>query len=478
MTREPGIQTRRLGMALLALMVALVPLLPVLQTTWWFGNPHDVYRQYQLWLLLVAGLGVLFTARGGNLALPVPRRALWLLPGLAVWLLVSALLAELPRWALLEWAHLWLLGGLALAVARLRDTLGMAFDRWALRTVLAGVGLYAGLTLLFYLASLSQPDLPFDEMNLLRAFANPRFFGHFQTLVFPFLVLALVQAPKRPARLLLGTLLVWWWLLEFVAGTRGTVLGVGGALVLLALLPGSIGRPWLRLQVLAALTGWLAYLALFRWLPTWLGMLRDVDLLQVRIWGLSGRGPLWAQAWQFVIEHPWFGVGPMHLARYPTGLAAHPHSLPLQWLAEWGIIPALLALALVGWGLWRLYRSIDRSAQAPWRMALFAALAGAAIQSLVDGIHVMPYSQTLIAIAAGWALASFNTSNAVDRPLPGKHICLVLRGLTALALLGVIVGVAPEIYILESWELSYLSEHNGQWLPRFWLQGMLDRQTW
>lgn len=459
------------------LPLMILPVLPIAYLAWLTGSAHDVYRQYQILVLIWAGLILLFSTNWRDFNGHMPLVGHLAIAFVALWGLASSFMADLPRWALLEWADFWLLGCLAVLTAQARIFASEGFDRWAPRLLILGASLYAALSLMFYFLGLGQTEARFDEHSLFAAFSNRRFFGHYQTLVFPFIVLLLLQAKSRFAQAAFLALLLWWWVLVFAAGTRGTILAVGGASLLMAVMPGSRGRPWFILQLLAAIVGWLVYQVLFRWMPSWLGALVDADMLPVRIFGLSGRGAIWTQALEDAVAHPWFGIGPMHSAAHPTDVAAHPHSLPLQLLAEWGMPVAILVLAAVLYGLVRLYRAASKQDGELLHIALFGALSGAFIQSLVDGVHVMPYGQTLVAVMIGWALAKMPAKQVSEGAMPISDWGVAYRGITLVAIVALLLGVAPEIMQLNQWEESYFSPNATRyWLPRFWLQGMIDRQ--
>ena len=125
---------------------------------------------------------------------------------------------------------------------------------------------------------------------------------------------------------------------------------------------------------------------------------------------LSGRGPIWWQAWHMIVERPWLGFGPMHFADIPNVIAAHPHQAILQWASEWGVPSALCVIALVwrgGWATLGVLRERRLSMQRTdlLRLCLFAALVAALVQSMVDGVIVMPISQLWLALVVGWLLA-------------------------------------------------------------------------
>jgi putative inorganic carbon (hco3(-)) transporter len=183
---------------------------------------------------------------------------------------------------------------------------------------------------------------------------------------------------------------------------------------------------------------------------------------------------------RFIAENPLLGVGPMHFAYYANTVAAHPHNALLQLASEWGIPAALLFTAVFAAGGLSFAGYVKRvTTQADDHtaliaVALLAALTGAAAQSMVDGVLVMPVSQVTLALMCGWAVGVYFSGKATPAPCGTveKTLC---AGLILLAAGGVIYGVLPEIGHLEQREAAYLAAHPGvQLLPRFWAQGWIS----
>ena len=108
-------------------------------------------------------------------------------------------------------------------------------------------------------------------------------------------------------------------------------------------------------------------------------------------------------------------------------------------------------------------------------VALLAALAGAAAQAMVDGILVMPVSQTALALICGWAMGSyFTVQSSVERRASlekalGAAIIVLAAG-------SIVYGVLPEIGHIEQREDAYLAIRppGAVLLPRFWAQGWIN----
>lgn len=280
---------------------------------------------------------------------------------------------------------------------------------------------------------------------------------------------------SRSVRGAVFALLCVWWLIAISGGTRGTWLGMAVAGVALALL-GPWGRRWLAWQLAAVCGGLLLYTALFTLLTGALGVEVGSGVSDRLTTSLSGRGPIWWQAWHMIVERPWLGFGPMHFADIANPIAAHPHQAILQWASEWGVPSALCVAALAWRGGWATLRVLRARACSTERVdllrgCLFAALLGALTQAMVDGVIVMPNSQVWLALVVGWLMALH-----VWRAAPGASLPWAWAGWRVAAVLsvGLLVWVvmrdAPHI---EQAQQDYLEGGNQHLQPRFWAQGVI-----
>jgi hypothetical protein len=320
--------------------------------------------------------------------------------------LVSSALAHQPLWAFTEVAVFVGCGAIATAFAVLRRNGGEPLDR-----VLVGVVvvlclikstqyLYAGALAFASGERMLDPDL-------LSGFSNKRFYGQFQTFTLPLLALSLIVAPCLPScggGICVAVCLVadrdqrrhavrglaWAW-----QAACWRYWGPGGD-------AGSDGN-WWHVLVACCCIGW----RLQPWRVTWGSRSPTVPV--------SASPPLSGAARSgcrlgMLVERPWLGFGPMQFADIANSVAAHPHQAILQWASEWGV-PSALCVALLAWrGGWATWSVLRQRAQAGeradlLRLCLFAALVGALVQSMVDGVIVMPNSQVWLALVVGWLLA-------------------------------------------------------------------------
>lgn len=443
---------------------------------------HDGQRIGQIGLLVLTSAGVLAGDRLAGHVFGIWR----LIPGLARFALalafalglVSSSAAPLPRWALLEWSLLLLLVLLALAVGGIRREWGPRFDRGMLWVLVLTATAYLLNVCVAYSAALIE-HLDLEVSFLFSGFSNPRFFGHFQSMTLPLLVLpAMVWARTPITRAGFALLPMLWWMLAIAAGTRGTWLGMMVAGAVIVACCRHQGATWLKWQLLSFLGGLAAY-GLFFFLLPWLVKLPTQLINRLpEIGSYLTREILWSQSLAFIAAHPWLGIGPMHFAYYPNDIAAHPHNSLLQWAAEWGAPSALLVLGLMAYGgvvyvrgLRAMNANDDRESCA-LRVALLGSMTAAAAQSLVDGVIVMPFSQTLLAVICGWALGLHATGTPVSAKV-GRGGRWAMAAVVLFAVGALAHGVYPEIRDIPGRERAFQDKHPGRLLPRFWQQGWI-----
>lgn len=397
--------------------------------------------------------------------------------------IVSAVQAPLPRWALLEWGMSVLLLTTALAVAAARRELGGQMDRMLVllffSTALAYTVTACGVYVLMFLVGPAH-RLGFDMSELYTGFSNIRFFGYVQTMLLPFLLLpALYWGTTWARRTLLWSVPAVWWMLAIGSGTRGTWVALMVGVIAVLWVGGGCGRRWAFWQFGGFLSGLTAYALFVLGIPQLFELPGSFLHRTGDIISLSLREVIWSLAWQFSSEHPWLGVGPMHFAYGENAVAAHPHNAVLQWLAEWGIPAGLLFTGLWAASGIAFTAYVDRAAEEGeertrlFRVALLAALSGASAQAMVDGILVMPVSQMLLVLLAGWAMGMMPRRHSI----PGIGIVeRTLLGFTVVvASMTVVFGVVPEIGDLAGRQKVYLEGlyESGRLLPRFWTQGWI-----
>jgi O-antigen ligase len=390
--------------------------------------------------------------------------------------LVSALLAHQPLWALTELALLISCGAIAVAFSRARRNGDESLDRVLILFVLllcmikSIQYLHAGVLAFTSGESVVDPDL------LLSGFSNKRFYGQFQTFTLPLLALPLlVSNVARPARAAVFALLCVWWLIAISGGTRGTWLGMGVAGSVLMFL-GLQGRRWVVLQLAALACGLLLYWLVISVLARYLGIEISNAAADRLTTSLSGRGPIWWQAWHMILERPWLGFGPMHFADIANDIAAHPHQAILQWASEWGVPSTLGVIALVTWAGWATI-GVLRDRVLSWapvdllRLCLFASLVGALTQAMVDGVIVMPVSQLWLSLVAGWLMALHVWRTPAITPSPILAKMWTAASVVSVGML-VFIAIRDVPHLTERIQ-HYMGLGQDHLQPRFWAQGVI-----
>jgi O-antigen ligase len=439
-----------------------------------FGG-HDLQRAMQIAIAFCAVLyGLSVTPAGRVLDRPTAL-GLGLIIGLG---LVSSALAHQPLWAFAEVAVFVGCGAIAMAFAVLRRQGGERLDR-VLIFIVVGLCLIKSTQYLYAAAlAFTSGQLTLAPDLLLSGFSNKRFYGQFQTFTLPLLALPLLlPRTSRPLRGAVFALLCVWWLIAISGGTRGTWLGMAAAGVVLATL-GAGGRRWLGWQLAAMLGGLLLYWLIFTLVADYLGIQIANGASDRLTTSLSGRGPIWWQAWHMIVERPWLGFGPMHFADIANDIATHPHQAILQWASEWGVPSALCVAALAWRGGWATFgvlreRALVTERADLLRLCLFAALVGALVQSMVDGVMVMPNSQVWLALVVGWLLALHAWQSPATAALPAAWFAWKLMSVLAVGLL-IMIAVRDVPHIQQA-QQQYLDAHGHHLQPRFWAQGVIAR---
>jgi O-antigen ligase len=481
-------------------IVCAMVLLPgwIATGTIWTG--HDAARLLQWACALGAAIVIFWRAAfvslpSSTIPPPLSSRALlvWVCAGFLIAL--SVYFSDQPKWA-----------GREIAVL-----LGVASVAWVVaagtRIRPFGVVVYAptfcvaiySLAVLLLLSMVFMTQVPLLMMELFPGFENYRFFNHMQTVALPLCLLGTwsgwgtkLELERWGRRIAWFALVTSWALLIFTTG-RATLVGVGVATILAALLFGSLGRQVAKRMMIAAGAGWLLYVLLFWALPKVLGIPLETPVLQQiqQTQSIEMRLMLWQLAWTNTIESPWWGIGPMHYAHRINVEAAHPHNVVMQLLSEWGIPLTLLAAACaLGWmlrftsKLRQLIHYQLKPLPAPFLLlgiVLWMSVTGALIDGQFSGNFVMPVSQMWIAMVIGWALGWHQWVTSTQQQTPtsqrdsfGLKMRRVMASLTLIAAqVGLAWSIAPEVKNIEATleQSQKKSLIPARYQPRFWVSG-------
>ena len=325
----------------------------------------------------------------------------------------------------------------------------------------------------YVLYALEGKNFPWVSPFLI--FANVRFFSQYQSYTLLLMILpGLMPGSSKFARALFFFVAANFWALHWMAGTRAAWLGLMVASAV-ALIFARKGRMvWLREQILVALAGaaiFLAHSHIVASQPQIAPIPGIKSIVERDQSSINERVELARSALGFIKGHPLVGVGPgqFGLQSYSTN-AAHPHDLPLQLLSEYGLPAGLAGIALVLMLTVYAVRTMrTTSGQSDvLQISLVAALVMGLTDSLFSGNLIMPHSQMLFGVLAGWI---------VGRTIPAPSgVYDMAWGFKTLrfAIVSIAVLVVAITTILSFEYLSLVREIPVwllPWNPHFWQYG-------
>jgi O-antigen ligase len=236
-------------------------------------------------------------------------------------------------------------------------------------------------------------------------------------------------------------------------------------------------KTWLWYQLGGLLAGLVLYLGLLQLNSALLPSSGPSELHAHSVAGRpmmhsSGRSMLWRLAAEDALENPLLGSGP---TRYACDseylLPAHPHSFPLRIVGEMGFIAGFLLFFVTTWIGWNMVkvlqttRNLD-SKNPPIKILLATSLIAGAIHSCVSGLLIMPASQVLMVMVAGWALGLHHRDAATTGGAVTPKNILTAGLLAAMALLSFSYYELPRLEERTAYAKDY-----GVGGPRFWRDG-------
>ncbi|WP_434457872.1 O-antigen ligase family protein [Stutzerimonas urumqiensis] len=420
-------------------------------------NWHDQQRASQLALLcLIALISPLLQKS------TIPHLAQTFLASIFIIGFYSAITAELPDWAMKEWAKYAGLCMLSLCIGGIAKNAKWQ-DFLFLLMIFTGT-IQAIQFIAQYASAFISGILIINADLLINGFSNPRFLGQFQVMLFPIMAALSERYRKQGAYRLnaaiLGILSIQWCI-AFSLGGRGLWLGLGLSNIFIILIRRNISKA-LAAQAMTATLGLFLFVLLFFAIPAWLEI--DASVRSSLRADLSERDQIWKLAVDTFSQSPWLGAGPLHYSSQYNPIAAHPHQVILQWLAEWGIFATCMAIVLGGWGLLHSSKLL-RGDSDELDEGIWAAICGALVLAQVDGVFVMPYTETWLSLLTGVGLARW--SKGRPHKLPTLYIII------SIPLVFIFFRILLEIPNLPETEAAFLQEKNVGWAPRFWFQGWI-----
>lgn len=188
-------------------------------------------------------------------------------------------------------------------------------------------------------------------------------------------------------------------------GTRAALWGIVVALAVAAAMTRGGAAPGFWRKVLTAMALG-ALVAILTPLPNGAGsLLFRANSMDSADSFASGRLQLWTKSLAVAIDRPWLGHGmgsSWWLVSINGFYHVQPHNALVQFLLNWGLIPTIAALILLGKAVWRVHR-LARGR--PERLALLMMLDFLLSVSLLDGMLHFAQFVMLIAVLIGACLA-------------------------------------------------------------------------
>ncbi len=489
------------------LLIAVICTFIVFATTavfrWHFlSYSHDEQRSVQLILIFAIGLFCLFEVLRKPQAArmvekvvsPISAKVLLLFFAIG---LVSAANAKLPAWALLEWAHWFLLLATCVALA-LAFSVEARYEDYLFTALILAAGLYGLQVVIQYFVSVAITH-KLDSGAMIVGISHRRFAAQFQAALIPVLGAAWFKYAFRNDRLAKwakpGLLLLagFAWALCIVTASRGAAVALVASFLALLAIGGDDKGRWIKFYAVSLLLGMVIVGVFFIAVPqfahvpmVWENRLADPGSTpDPNI--ASGRMYLWKKAFDMMESAPFIGAGPMHFAYEFHEEGAHPHNLAMQLGAEWGVVAmaGFIGLLLYAYFQFALFARENRRAEVDWRgrttvQGLLAALTIISVYAMIDGLFVMPFSQMWVVLLFAWALSVFSLRQKRDGASSNNSIfqTLAFRVVIAIAIPIALASVAlfgfPGIgHTKERSQAFQDSAVAGVYFPRFWLQGWI-----
>lgn len=423
---------------------------------------------------------------------------------------VSSILSQFIEYAFLEYAYSILLFGLAYVISYAIQT--KSSKQWLpflAAIALCSLSLYFFQTLTYFMAFIVNGKYYSTALLTDLGFENRRFAAAYQVLLLPMLFW-LSQTKVgwiQRYQFVVFTLSGFCLMLCAVTQSRGTILFIIGATIMVSLINSQALKNWIRFLIASSLVGLVLGLLMF-WLPPRFGWILEVvghrgDIESLI--SLSWRDEVWLIAFSHIFSSPIWGIGPMHFASYSNhGYGAHPHNIYLQIWAEWGSIAFILLLVVLYTSLRKfiintknlftnLALNVAPNSQLQnlyaLSVSLSAAYGGILLFGLVDGLFVYPVTQVVIAVLIGLGIgitkvtstdAHINADTVSRQSRLSKSqtywanqlqllFVMVLTFFSIVTIIKIVPIQIPDTQLLEQ---DYLEKYQKKSLtPRFWRQG-------
>jgi hypothetical protein len=307
-------------------------------------------------------------------------------------------------------------------------------------------------------------------------FANVRFFSQYQAYALLLIPLAAaLPGISRTWRIVVYFVAANFWALQWMVGSRAVWVGaLAGTIAVLA--SAQRGRiTWLGQQAVLVVSGALIYLLFSQFVASAPGAAPVPGVSAVVEFGSQSdtdRMAMAAISLKMLGAHPLLGIGPGQWGLNQALVKnAHPHNSPLQLLSEYGLLAGAAGVALGMLLLLFAFRALRAQTQQdvnPVTASLCAALVMGLVDSLFSGNLVMPHSQILLCVIAGWLVGRTQTTVPGGEPDAGG------RRWQKLALVGVAMLAVCTTTILAIEYVDVVKPMPGNLQPRhphFWQYG-------
>jgi O-antigen ligase len=303
-------------------------------------------------------------------------------------------------------------------------------------------------------------------------FANVRFFSQYQAYALLLIPLAAaLPGMSRTWRIAVYVIAANFWALQWMVGSRAVWIGaVAGTIAVLALM--RTGRiAWLGQQAMLVVSGALIYL-LFSQVVAFAPGATPVPGVSAAFGSQSDtdRMEMAATSLKMLAEHPLFGIGPGQWGLNQAVVKnAHPHNSPLQLLSEYGF-PAGAAGIALGMLLLlfavRALRAQTGQGANPVIASLCAALVMGLTDSLFSGNLIMPHSEVLLCVLAGWLVGRTQATAPADGAGGRRPEKLALVGVAMLAMCTTAILAFEYVDVVNPMPGNLQLRH-----PHFWQYG-------
>ena len=311
-------------------------------------------------------------------------------------------------------------------------------------------------------------------------FANVRFFSQYQAYALLLIPLAAaLPSISRTWRIVVYFIAANFWALQWMIGSRSVWLGaIAGAIAVLALTRKGIFA-WLVQQAMLVVSGALIYFLFAQFVASAPGASPVPGVGAAVVFGSQSdtdRVAMAATSLKMLGAHPLLGIGPGQWGLNQAVVKnAHPHNTPLQLLSEYGLLGGgagvamiILLLSFAVGALRAQTRSRTHQGADPVTVSLCAALIMGLVDSLFSGNLIMPHSQILLCVIAGWLVGRTRATAVANQFDAGgrRSERLALVGVAMLAVCTTAILAIEYMDVLRPMPGNLQLRH-----PHFWQYG-------